>query len=91
MCAYLYSPSELTLYRASCSFQNGGLSWSGQNVSNNFVKVFNELYLFSMEFFFGFFALCLTLDILASLVNAFFLVHDSENPKFGSLNSRARS
>ena len=67
-------------------FQNGGLSWSGQSVSNNFVKIFNELYLFSMDF-----ALCLTLDILASLVNAFFLVHDSENPKFGSLNSRARS
>jgi hypothetical protein len=37
------------------------------------------------------FALCLTLDILASLVNAFFLVHDSENPKFGLLNSCARS
>ena len=35
------------------------------------------------------FALCLTLDILGSLFNAFFLVHDSENPKFGSLNSRA--
>jgi hypothetical protein len=35
------------------------------------------------------FALCLTLGIFASLVyNAFFLVHDSENPKFGSLNSR---
>jgi hypothetical protein len=34
-------------------------------------------------------ALCLTLDILANLFNAFFLVHDSENPKFGSLNSRA--
>ena len=48
----------------------------------HFVKIFNELYLFSMDF-----ALCLTLDILASLVNAFFLVHDSENPKFGSLNS----
>jgi hypothetical protein len=29
------------------------------------------------------FALGLTLDILASLFNAFFLVHDSENPKFG--------
>ena len=26
------------------------------------------------------FALCLTLGIFASLVNAFFLVHDSENP-----------
>jgi hypothetical protein len=62
------------------------ISWSGQNVSNNFVKIFNELYLFSMDI-----ALCLTLDILASLVNAFFLVHDFENPKFGSLNSRARS
>ena len=62
------------------------ISWSGQNVSNNFVKIFNELYLFSMDF-----ALCLTLDTLSSLVNAFFLVHDSENPKFGSLNSRARS
>jgi hypothetical protein len=39
------------------------------------------------------FALCLTLDILASLVNAFFLVHDSENPEFGSSNllGRARS
>jgi hypothetical protein len=36
------------------------------------------------------FALCLTLDILATLFNTFFLVHDSENPKFGSLNSRAR-
>ena len=35
------------------------------------------------------FVLCLTLGIFASLVNAFFLVHDSENPKFGSLNSRA--
>ena len=35
------------------------------------------------------FAWCLTLGIFASLVNAFFLVHDSENPKFGSLNSRA--
>ena len=23
---------------------------SGQNVSNNFVKIFNELYLFSMDF-----------------------------------------
>ena len=52
----------------------------------HFVKIFNELYLFSMDF-----ALCLTLDILGSLVNAFFLVHDSENPKFGSLNSCARS
>jgi hypothetical protein len=50
------------------------------------LKIFGELYLFSTEF-----ALCLTLDILASLVNAFFLVHVSENPKFGSLNSRARS
>ena len=59
---------------------------SGQNVSNNFVKIFNELYRFSMDF-----ALCLTLGIFASLVNAFFLVHDSENRKFGSLNSRARS
>jgi hypothetical protein len=48
--------------------------------------MFNELYLFSMDF-----ALCLTLDILASLVNVFFLVHASENPKFGSLNPRARS
>jgi hypothetical protein len=28
------------------------------------------------------FALYLTLDILASLVHAFFLVHDSENPEF---------
>jgi hypothetical protein len=39
------------------------------------------------------FALCLTLPlgIFASLVNVFFLVHDSENTKFGSLNSRARS
>jgi hypothetical protein len=36
-------------------------------------------------------ALSLNLGIFASLVNAFFLVHDSENPKFGSLNSRARS
>ena len=44
-----------------------------------------ELYLFSMDF-----ALCLTMDILATLFNAFFLVYDSENPKFGSLNSRAR-
>ena len=35
------------------------------------------------------FALCLTLDNLA--FNAFFLVHDSENLKFGSLNSRAQS
>ena len=51
------------------------ISRSGQNVSNNFVKIFNELYLFYMDF-----ALCLTLDILASLFNAFF-----------SLNSRARS
>jgi hypothetical protein len=51
-----------------------------------FVKIFNEFYLFCIDF-----ALCLTLDILASLVNAFFLVHDSENAKFGSLNSRARS
>jgi hypothetical protein len=50
------------------------------------IKIFNELYLFSMDF-----ALCLTLGIFASLVNAFFLVHDSENPKFGSLNSRTRS
>ena len=63
-----------------------GLSWSGQNVSNNFVNILNQLYMFSMDF-----ALCLTLDILASLFNAFFLVHDSENLKFGSLNSRARS
>ena len=47
------------------------------------MKILNELYLFSMDF-----ALCLTLDILASLFNAFFLVHDSENPKFASLNSR---
>jgi hypothetical protein len=53
---------------------------------NNYVKIFNELYLLSMDF-----ALCLTLDILANLVNAFVLVHDSENPKFGSLNFRARS
>ena len=37
------------------------------------------------------FAVCLTPDILASLFNAFFLVHDSENPELGSLNSRARS
>jgi hypothetical protein len=37
------------------------------------------------------FALCLTLDILASLVNAFFLVHDSENPEFGSSNLRGRA
>ena len=46
------------------------------------------MYLFFMDF-----ALCLTLDILASLVNAFFLVHDSENPEFGSSNllGRARS
>jgi hypothetical protein len=44
-------------------------------LSNNFVNIFNELYLFSMDF-----ALCLTLDILASLVNVFFLVHDSEMP-----------
>jgi hypothetical protein len=36
---------------------------SGQNVSNNFVKIFNDLYLLSMDF-----ALCLTLDIPASLV-----------------------
>ena len=35
--------------------------------------------------------MCLTPDILASLFNAFFLVHDSENPELGSLNSRARS
>ena len=41
------------------------------------MKIWNELYLFSMDF-----ALCLTLDILATLFNAFFLVHDSENPKF---------
>ena len=47
------------------------LEW--ENVSNNFVKILNELYLFSMDF-----ALCLTLDILGSLFNAFFLVHDSE-------------
>jgi hypothetical protein len=59
-------------------------TWSGQNVSNNFIKILNKLYLFSMDF-----ALCLILDILGSLSNAFFLVHDSENPKFGSLNSRA--
>jgi hypothetical protein len=44
------------------------------------------MYLFSIDF-----ALCLTLGIFASLVNAFFLVHDSENPKFGSLNFHARS
>jgi hypothetical protein len=31
------------------------------------------------------FALCLTLGIFASLVNVFFLVHDSENRKFGSV------
>ena len=49
------------------------------------MKILKELYLFSMDF-----ALCLTLDILASLFNAFFLVHESEIPKFGSLNSRAR-
>ena len=60
--------------------------WSGQKVSNNFVKILNELYLFSM-----YFALCLILDILAGLFNAFFLMHDSENAKFGSLNYRARS
>ena len=53
---------------------------SGQNVSSNFVKISNELYRFSMDF-----ALCLTLGIFASLVNAFFLVHDSENRKFGSV------
>jgi hypothetical protein len=51
------------------------------NISNNsgphFVKILAELYLFSMAF-----ALCLTLDIHASLFNAFFLVHDSESPKF---------
>ena len=58
------------------------VSWSGQNVSNNFVKIFNELYLFSIDF-----AWCLTLGIFASLVNAFFLMHDSENPKFGSSNN----
>jgi hypothetical protein len=34
------------------------------------------------------FALCLTLDILGSLFNAFFLVHDSENPKFGKFQSK---
>ena len=45
------------------------------------MKLLNELYLFSMDF-----ALCLTLDIFASLFNAFFLAHDSEHPKFGSLN-----
>jgi hypothetical protein len=50
------------------------------------LKFSNELYLWIFNF-----ALCLTLDRLASLVNAFFLMHDSENPKFGSLNSRARS
>ena len=33
---------------------------------NNFVKIFNELYLFSMDF-----VLCLTLDILASLLMHF--------------------
>ena len=38
----------------------------------HFVKILNELYLFSMDF-----ALCLTLDVVASLFNAFFLVHDS--------------
>ena len=69
---------------ASKNVSNNFVEWA--NVSNNFVKIFNDLYLFSMDF-----SLCLTLDILASLVNAFFLVHDSENPKFGSLNSRARS
>ena len=42
--------------------------------------------MFSMDF-----ALCLTLSIFASLVNAFFLVHDFESPKFGSLNAPARS
>jgi hypothetical protein len=41
--------------------------------------------------FFMDFALCLTLDTLASLVNAFFLVHDSENPEFGSSNLRGRA
>ena len=50
------------------------------------LKMFNELYRFSMDF-----ALCLTLGIFASLVNAFFLMHDSENLKFGSLNSGQRS
>jgi hypothetical protein len=54
--------------------------------ASKWAKCFKQLYLFSMDF-----ALCLALDILASLVNAFFLVHDSENPKFASLNSRARS
>ena len=51
-----------------------GLSWSGQNISN----ILAELYMFSMDF-----ALCLTLDIHASLFNAFSLMRDSENPKFG--------
>ena len=75
------------LIKPNLSFStNGRLLWSGQNVSNNYVEIFNELYLFSMDF-----VLCLTLDILASLAEAFFLVHDSENSKFGSLNSRARS
>ena len=63
-----------------------GVGCRGQNVSNNFVKMFNELYRFYMDF-----ALCLTLGIFASLVNAFFFMHDSENLKFGSLNSGQRS
>jgi hypothetical protein len=59
------------------------ISWSGQNVSNNFVKIFNELYLFSIYRF------CVVSNSgLSCEFNAFFFVHDSENPKFRSLNSR---
>ena len=50
-CAYVLLCEAVSLvgHRTIYPFQNGGLSWSGQNVSNNFVKMFSELYLFSMD------------------------------------------
>ena len=52
---------------------------------NNFVKIFNELYLFSISYRF-----CVVSNSgLSCEFNAFFFVHDSENPKFGSLNTIA--
>jgi hypothetical protein len=49
------------------SIKNGGHSLSGENVSKNFVKIFNELYLFSMDF-----ALYRTLEFRASLIDGCF-------------------
>ena len=55
-----YSVSPITRQNVSNNF----VEWA-KCFRDNFVKIFNELYLFSMDF-----ALCLTLDILASLVES---------------------